>query len=38
MLTILGETPPPLVIVQHASRFELAESYGDLSRPRTEAG
>jgi hypothetical protein len=34
MLTILGEKLPPLVIVQHASRFERAESYGDLSRIR----
>ncbi len=33
-LTIMGEKPPPVVIVQHASRFELAESYGGLRRRR----
>lgn len=41
-LSILGERPPelempqamPLVIAQHASRVELAESYGNLRRVR----
>jgi 16S rRNA (guanine966-N2)-methyltransferase len=33
-LAVLGGSPPPLVIVQHSSRFQLAESYGDLSRFR----
>jgi 16S rRNA (guanine966-N2)-methyltransferase len=41
-LSILGERPPdpempqamPLVIAQHASRVELAESYGHLRRVR----
>ncbi len=33
-LTILGATPPSLVIVQHASRFPLAGSYGELKRFR----
>jgi 16S rRNA (guanine(966)-N(2))-methyltransferase RsmD len=33
-LAILGQAPPPLVIVQHATRFGLAESYGDLRRQR----
>ena len=34
VLAILSETPPPLVIVQHASRHPLAESYGGLKRKR----
>lgn len=33
-LSILGEKPPQLVIVQHAVRFALAESYGSLKRSR----
>jgi 16S rRNA G966 N2-methylase RsmD len=37
-LSILGERSPeqamPLVIAQHASRTELAESYGQLRRVR----
>jgi 16S rRNA (guanine966-N2)-methyltransferase len=33
-LAILGEQPPELVIAQHASRVELAESYGKLRRVR----
>ena len=33
-LTILGEEPPPLVVVQHASRFELLDEYGSLHRTR----
>ena len=33
-LAILGGDPPPLVIVQHASRFPLEESYGGLHRFR----
>jgi 16S rRNA (guanine966-N2)-methyltransferase len=33
-LAILGGNPPPLVIVQHASRFQLTESYGGLQRSR----
>ena len=34
-LTILGQTSAPLVIAQHATRFELAESYGTLRRQRS---
>lgn len=34
-LTILGETERDLVIVQHPSRFALAETYGLLHRTRT---
>ena len=34
-LMLLAQAPPPLVIVQHATRFELAESYGSLKRQRT---
>ncbi|HXG32250.1 MAG TPA: 16S rRNA (guanine(966)-N(2))-methyltransferase RsmD [Bryobacteraceae bacterium] len=34
-LRILGSTVPPLVIVQHPSRLDLAESYGGLRRTRT---
>ena len=33
-LTLLGERPPSLVIVQHASRFELRERYGRLALGR----
>jgi 16S rRNA (guanine(966)-N(2))-methyltransferase RsmD len=33
-LAILGEKRLTLVVVQHASRFELAESYGSLKRQR----
>jgi 16S rRNA (guanine(966)-N(2))-methyltransferase RsmD len=33
-LEILGEKPPPLVVVQHAARLELAESHGGLKRRR----
>jgi len=33
-LDTLGRTPPPLAVVQHASRFELKESYGRLRRTR----
>jgi 16S rRNA (guanine966-N2)-methyltransferase len=33
-LSILGEKSAPLVIVQHAARFTLAESYGLLKRSR----
>jgi 16S rRNA (guanine966-N2)-methyltransferase len=33
-LAILGEKPPPLVIVQHAARFVLADKYGALQRTR----
>jgi len=34
VLNILGESPPPWVIAQHASRFALADSYGKLARFR----
>jgi 16S rRNA (guanine966-N2)-methyltransferase len=33
-LELLGTRPNPLVIVQHASRFALAEGYGSLRRTR----
>lgn len=33
-LFVLGQSPPPLVVVQHAVRFSLEESYGTLSRTR----
>ena len=33
-LSALGENPPPLVIAQHASRFQLADEYGRLRRVR----
>jgi 16S rRNA (guanine(966)-N(2))-methyltransferase RsmD len=33
-LELLAETAPPLVIVQHSTRFALAESYGRLERRR----
>ncbi len=33
-LTLLGERTPALVLAQHASRRNLAESYGNLSRTR----
>lgn len=33
-MTILGQEPPPLVIVQHSSRFVLADDYGTLRRTR----
>lgn len=34
-LRILGETAPPLVIVQHAPRLQLAGKYGKLRHTRT---
>lgn len=33
-LELLGEAPPPRVIVQHASRFEPGDVYGKLHRTR----
>jgi len=33
-LNVLGENPPPLVIVQHSVRFSPAESYGSLRKTR----
>ena len=33
-LSVLGKSPPALVIAQHASRFEPARSYGGLFRYR----
>jgi 16S rRNA G966 N2-methylase RsmD len=33
-LSLLGADPPPLVIVQHASRFALEASFGDLVSKR----
>jgi 16S rRNA (guanine966-N2)-methyltransferase len=33
-LALMSETPPSLVIVQHATRHELAESHGRLKRKR----
>jgi len=33
-LSLLGENPPELAIVQHSVRFALAEKYGKLSRTR----
>jgi 16S rRNA (guanine(966)-N(2))-methyltransferase RsmD len=33
-LGVLGNGPPGLVIAQHASRFQLAETYGGLARFR----
>lgn len=33
-LELLGERAPPLLIVQHATRFILAEEYGSLRRTR----
>jgi 16S rRNA (guanine(966)-N(2))-methyltransferase RsmD len=33
-LTTLGEAPPALVIVQHATRFELQTNWGALERTR----
>lgn len=33
-LELLGEAPPELTVVQHASRFELAERWGGLTRKR----
>lgn len=33
-LRILGEEPPPLVVVQHATRFELEDEYVSLHRTR----
>lgn len=33
-LQVLGEVPPPLVVVQHASRMVLQETYGRLRRIR----
>jgi 16S rRNA (guanine(966)-N(2))-methyltransferase RsmD len=33
-MEILGQAPPPLVVVQHASRFELSDRYGELTRTR----
>jgi 16S rRNA (guanine(966)-N(2))-methyltransferase RsmD len=34
-LTLLGESPPELVIAQHSVRLALAELYGKLQRTRT---
>jgi 16S rRNA (guanine966-N2)-methyltransferase len=31
----LGESAPPLVIVQHSARFQLAEQWGKLKRTRS---
>lgn len=33
-ILILGEKPPRLVVVQHASRFKLSDEYGRLRRRR----
>ena len=33
-LSMLGDDPPPLVIVQHSSRFEPGDEYGALHRTR----
>jgi 16S rRNA (guanine(966)-N(2))-methyltransferase RsmD len=33
-LDLLGEQPPPMVIVQHSARFELKPRYGALVRTR----
>lgn len=33
-LEVLGASPPPLVVVQHASRFDLPESWRGLRRAR----
>ncbi len=33
-MEVLGENPRPLVVVQHATRFELAEEWGRLHRVR----
>lgn len=33
-MLILGDAPPPLVVVQHASRFQLADRFGGLVRTR----
>jgi 16S rRNA (guanine(966)-N(2))-methyltransferase RsmD len=33
-LAILGANPPPMVIVQHASRFDPGDSHGTLERTR----
>ena len=33
-LEILGDEPPPLALVQHLNRFELADEYGCLRRTR----
>ncbi len=33
-LSLLGEKPSPLVIVQHPPRLKLAERYGELQRTR----
>ena len=33
-LEILGKKPPPLVVVQHASRYQLPEANGELRRYR----
>ena len=33
-MAILGEEPPPVVIVQHSARFTLAGEYGALHRTR----
>lgn len=34
-LNALAESPPPLAVAQHASRFALEERYGNLRRTRT---
>jgi 16S rRNA (guanine(966)-N(2))-methyltransferase RsmD len=33
-LELLSQTPPPLTIVQHSTRFKLADSFGPLQRSR----
>ncbi len=35
ILDTLGKNPPPLVVVQHATRFRLLPGYGKLSLRRT---
>jgi 16S rRNA (guanine(966)-N(2))-methyltransferase RsmD len=34
-LTLLGQNPPALVVVQHSVRLALSEAYGTLRRTRT---
>jgi 16S rRNA (guanine(966)-N(2))-methyltransferase RsmD len=34
-LTVLAETPPPLVVIQHSVRYSLGEAFGPLRRYRT---
>jgi 16S rRNA (guanine966-N2)-methyltransferase len=33
-MDVLGQAPPPLVVVQHSVRLSLADAYGDLRRTR----